>query len=187
MEKSSNIYVCPVEIAGALDNSLRRLVQNPKKILKRFLQPGDRVLDLGCGPGFFTIDIAQLIGESGYVYAADIQDRMLDKVRKKITFMKMGDRIQVHKCMESAINLNDTVDFILAFYIIHELHNQENTFLEFKKILNPLGKVLIVEPNYHVTKHGFQDMILSLEDVGFKIIEKPKFLFSRSVLLQINN
>jgi ubiquinone/menaquinone biosynthesis C-methylase UbiE len=185
MQNNSSSNVCPVERAGALDNSLRRLIQNPKRILRKYLKAGDKVLDLGCGPGFFTIGIAQLVGESGLVYAADIQEGMLDKVREKIISYHLRN-IQVHKCEESTINLNDTVDFILAFYMVHELPDQDRTFSELKRMLNPNGKVLIIEPNFRVTNQDFQNMIVRLEKVGFKIIKKPKLFFSRSVLLQID-
>lgn len=183
MQNNFTGNVCPVERAGALDSSLRRWIQNPKKILKEYIKSGDKVLDLGCGPGFFTIDIAQLVGESGLVYAADVQDGMLDKVRKKITAHSL-ENIRVHKCEESTINLNDTVDFILAFYMVHELSDPDKTFSELKEILNPNGKLLIIEPIFHVTKQDFQSMRVRLEKAGLKIIEKPKFFFSRSILLQ---
>jgi predicted methyltransferase len=71
--------------------------------------------------------------------------------------------------------------------LVHELPDQDRTFSELKKILNPNGKVLIIEPNFHVTKEDFQNMINRLEKVGFKIIEKPKLFFSRSILLQNDN
>ena len=183
MQNNSSSNVCPVERAGALDNSLRRLVQNPKRILKKYLKTGDKVLDLGCGPGFFTMDIAQLVGQSGLVYAADIQEGMLDRVRKKISSYHLKN-IKAHKCEESTINLNDTVDFILAFYMIHEVPDQDRTFSELKKMLNPKGKILIIEPIFHVTKQDFHNMIIRLEKVGFKTIERPRLFFSRSVLLQ---
>lgn len=186
MQNNSSSKVCPVERAGALDSSFRRLIQNPRRILKKFLKRGDKVLDLGCGPGFFTLDIAQLVGESGLVYAADIQEGMLDMIRKKISSYPLQN-IKVHKCDESTINLDDTVDFILAFYMIHEIPDQDRTFSELKKLLNPNGKVLIIEPKFHVTKQDFQNMIVRLEKTGFSIKEKPKLFFSRSVLLQIDN
>ena len=184
MEKSDSNRICPVERSRGLDNSLRRLFQNPRKILKPYLNPGDKVLDFGCGPGFFTLDIAQLVGDSGTVFAADLQDGMLEKVRKKISMTGIQNRIKIHKCEESAIRLNDTVDFILAFYMIHEVANQDDIFLEFKEILNPDGKILIIEPNFHVSKIEFKNMILRLEKAGFKIIERPKIIFSRSILIQ---
>jgi ubiquinone/menaquinone biosynthesis C-methylase UbiE len=179
--------VCPVERAGALDLSLRRLVQNPTKILSPYLNKGDKVLDFGCGPGFFTFDIARLVGESGLVFAADLQTGMLEIVEKKIIAGNLQNRIQTHKCGETTIGLTSNVDFILAFYMIHELPDQDRTFKEFKQILNPEGKVLIIEPDFHVTKNDFENMLFRLNKSGFKIIKRPKFFLSRSVLLQAGN
>jgi ubiquinone/menaquinone biosynthesis C-methylase UbiE len=184
MAKEPGTKLCPVERAGALETPFRRLVQNPVKILKPFVKPGYKVLDFGCGPGFFTFDLARLTGESGVVYAADLQDGMLEKIRHKIVLNGMQNRVRPHKCGESSIGLNDNVDFILAFYMIHELPDQESTFAEFKKILNPGGRVLIIEPNFHVTGNEFQDMISKLEKGGFRIVARPKYFFSRSVLVQ---
>jgi ubiquinone/menaquinone biosynthesis C-methylase UbiE len=183
MKKFDSNRICPVERSRGLDNAFRKLLQNPRKILKPYLSPGDKVLDYGCGPGFFTFAIAQLVGESGTVYAADLQDGMLEKVRNKISITGLQSRIKLHKCEQSAINLNDTVDFILAFYVIHEVVNQEEIFKEFRQILSPNGKVLIIEPDFRVSKNDFNIMITRLEKTGFKISEKPKISFSRSILL----
>jgi ubiquinone/menaquinone biosynthesis C-methylase UbiE len=84
MSKEKVTKICPVELAGGLDNSLRRLLQNPQKILKPYIKKGMVVLDLGCGPGFFSIEIAKLLMGSGEVIAADLQEGMLDRVSKKI-------------------------------------------------------------------------------------------------------
>lgn len=45
--------VCPVELAGSLDNKIRKWFQNPQKILAPYIKEGMKVLDIGCGPGFF--------------------------------------------------------------------------------------------------------------------------------------
>ena len=84
MSKEKDNRVCPVEIAGGLDNFVRRLLQNPQKLLRPHIREGMTVLDLGCGPGFFSIEIAKLLNNSGKVIAADLQEGMLDKLRKKI-------------------------------------------------------------------------------------------------------
>jgi 2-polyprenyl-3-methyl-5-hydroxy-6-metoxy-1,4-benzoquinol methylase len=52
MESERN-RVCPVELAHSLDNTLRRWLQNPQRILAPYIQEGMTVLDVGCGPGFF--------------------------------------------------------------------------------------------------------------------------------------
>ena len=182
MEKSYSNKVCPVERSGALEMPIRKLVHNPVKILKPYISTGDKVLDFGCGPGFFTFAMAQLAGESGLVYAADLQDGMLDIVRKKIARYNMQNRIKLHKCEAGAINLNETFDFILAFYVVHEIGNQNSAFQELKRILKPGGKILIIEPDFHVTKSSFREMIIKLENAGFSIKPSKKLIFSRSIL-----
>lgn len=177
--------VCPVEIAGGLDNSFRKLVQNPRKILSPYIKNGMTVLDLGCGPGFFSLEIANLLEGSGKVIAADLQDGMLNKVRKKIEGTQLESKVILHKCEEDSINLKQKVDFIFAFYMIHEVPDQTHLFKELKSVLNPNGELLIIEPKFHVTKKAFDSMISNIENVGFKIKERPSVFFSRSILLNI--
>ncbi len=88
--------VCPVERAGTLDSSVRRWLHNPEKILKPYIHEGMAVLDIGCGPGAFTIDIAQMVGKSGRVIAADLQEGMLQKLREKIQGTALEERITLH-------------------------------------------------------------------------------------------
>ncbi|NLT52132.1 MAG: class I SAM-dependent methyltransferase [Ignavibacteria bacterium] len=181
--KENKNKVCPVESAGALDNPLRRFLQNPEKILKPYLKENDKALDLGCGPGFFSIEMAKIVGEKGKVISADLQDGMLEKVKKKIFGTNLEQRIILYKCKSNKIGLKEKVDFILAFFMIHEVPDQDKMFNELKEILTKAGKLLIVEPNFHVSKKAFSEMIIKLEKLGFKVIEKPKMLFCRSVLL----
>ncbi len=67
-----NKHVCPVERAGSLDNRIRRWLQDPQKILGPYIEEGMTILDIGCGPGFFSIDMAQMVGKSGRVIASDL-------------------------------------------------------------------------------------------------------------------
>jgi ubiquinone/menaquinone biosynthesis C-methylase UbiE len=185
MENSKRI--CPVERAGVLDNSLRRLFQNPHKILKNFIKEDMKVLDLGCGPGFFSIDIAKMLNDSGKVIAADLQEGMLEKVKNKILGTELEKRIEIHKCEENKIGITENVDFVLCFYMVHEVPDQDNLFRELRSILNPNGQIYIIEPNFHVSKKSFQDMINRIEGIGFEINERPKIFFSRAVLLRNKN
>jgi ubiquinone/menaquinone biosynthesis C-methylase UbiE len=123
-----NNRVCPVERAGSLDNRIRRWLQDPQKILRPYIEEGMTVLDLGCGPGFFSIDIAQMVGKSGRVIASDLQEGMLQKLRDKIQETELEERIILHKCEENKIGLSEDVDLILAFYMVHEIPTQEEFF-----------------------------------------------------------
>lgn len=176
--------VCPVARAGALDNRFRRWLQDPWKILSPYIKEGMTVLDFGCGPGFFTIDIAQMVGNSGRVIAADLQEGMLQKLRGKIHGTELENRITLHKCEENKIGVSENVDFVLAFYMVHEVPDQGKFFNEIKTILKPNGQVLIVEPPFHVSKTAFEEMIKKARDAGFTEIERPKVLLSKAVMLK---
>ncbi len=176
--------VCPIEKADSLDNRARRWLQNPRKILSPYIKEGMTVLDFGCGPGYFTIDMAQMVGKSGRVIAADLQEGMLQKLRKKIQETELEERITLHRCEENQIGLAEKVDFALAFYVLHEIPDQGAFFKELASILQPGGLVFIVEPPFHVSKAGFAEMIGKAEKAGLKLAEGPKGLFNKSVILK---
>ena len=177
--------VCPVELAGGLDNRVRRLLQNPRKLLDHYIGPGMTVLDLGCGPGFFSIEIAKMLMDSGKVIAADLQEGMLKKVSKKIRGTELERRIEIHKSEATKIGVAEPVDFVLVFYMIHEVPDQETLLEELKSILKPNGKIYIIEPKFHVSKKSFEAMSAKIKSLGFEVIESPKVFFSRTVLLTL--
>ena len=176
--------VCPVEIAGMLDNKIRRWLQNPRKILGPYIKEGMTVLDIGCGPGFFSIDLAQMAGKSGRVIASDLQEGMLQKLRAKIQGTELAERITLHKCEENKIGVAENVDFVLAFYLVHEVPNQEQFFNEIGLILKPNGQFFIAEPLFHVSKTAFEETIKKACAAGFTPIERPKVFLSRTAILK---
>lgn len=179
----SSRRVCSAKLAGGLDNGIRRLVQNPGKILKPYIKNGMTVFDLGCGPGFFSVAAAELVGAAGQVIAADLQEEMLEIVRNKIRNTKYEARIKLHKCEESRIGFSGQVDFLLAIYMVHEVPNQETLFKEVKSILKPGGKALIVEPKFHVPKKAFEETEGIVKKCGFKIIDRPEVFVSRAIII----
>lgn len=76
--------VCPVEKAAKLERGLRKIFHNPRYLLRGSLSKGMKVLDFGCGPGFFSIEMARIVGEKGKIIAADLQQGMLNILREKI-------------------------------------------------------------------------------------------------------
>lgn len=176
--------VCPVEISDSLDSKLRRWIQNPRKILSPYIKKGMTVLDLGCGPGFFTIDIAKMVGKSGRVIASDLQEGMLQKLRDKIRGTELEEYIILHKSEEDKIAVIENVDFILLFYMVHEVPGKEAFFNELITILKPNGQVLMIEPPFHVSKKDFENTIKIATSAGFKVTGKPKSLFDKSVIFE---
>ncbi|UCE90870.1 MAG: class I SAM-dependent methyltransferase [Methanobacteriota archaeon] len=138
-----------------------------------------KVLDFGCGPGFFTVEIAERVGKSGSVVAADLQEGMLDILRRKIRGTDMEDRITLHKSSEQGVDLSQKVDFVFAFYVMHELENQTAFLDDFRMALGSKGMLYIAEPKAHVTKRGFDRTIERAETSGFSLIDRYSTFMTR--------
>ncbi len=180
-----NHRVCPVERAGGLDSKIRKWVQNPKKILKTYVRKGMVTLDLGCGPGFFALEMAEMVGESGKVIAADLQEGMLEKLKNKIQGTRIEKRIKLHKCKDEKIGITNKVDFVLAFYLFHELPDQVKIIKEIRSILKSDGIFYMVEPKYfHVSKQEFEEAVKKIIKTGFRIVERPRVFLSRAAVFQ---
>lgn len=178
-------HVCPVELSGSLDSRFRRWFQDPQKILSPYLKEGMKVLDVGCGPGFFSVEMAKLVGNSGKVYSVDLQQGMLDIVRKKIHGTDLETRITTIRCYDEHITIPEKVDFILAFYMVHEVPGKNGLFASIKSLLKPQGRFLLVEPKFHVQRKDFNETIRIAVESGFRINEGPRVTLSRSAILTI--
>jgi ubiquinone/menaquinone biosynthesis C-methylase UbiE len=179
--ENHNHKVCPLEKAKNLDNLFRRIIQNPKRILRKFVKNGMDVIDVGCGPGFFTIPLSKMVGENGKVVACDLQEGMLNLVKQKIEKGKLKNII-LHKTSEDKIGYEGKFDFILAFYIAHEVPNQKNFFIELNSMLNDNGVILLAEPKSRVSKDEFDNSLTIASEVGFDV-KNNKIAFSYSAVL----
>ena len=186
MSENKKEDICPPWASVFLATKLRKLFQDPKKILSPYIKKDMQVLDVGCGPGFFTIEISKLLNGTGKVIGADLQEEMLLKVKEKIEKLKLNN-IKLHKTEKDSLNLNEKVDFILVFYMLHEIPNQKNFLNELSDALNDDGKILISEPKFHVNKESFKKSLELIKDAGFEIIEEPHIFNSRSVLIKAVN
>jgi ubiquinone/menaquinone biosynthesis C-methylase UbiE len=187
MGSKNRPYICPVEFAGSLDNFLRKLIHNPRKILEPYIRKNMTILDLGCGPGYFTTELARLAGDGGSVIAADLQQGMLEKAIRKISGTELEQRVKIHRCQDDKIGVSEKVDFVLVFWMVHEVPDHQSLFGELKSILNPGGRIWIIEPRIHVKERSFKKMITCAELAGFEIIGRPKVCLSRTVMLSIRN
>jgi len=185
MKKENKHQICPAEHANHFDCFFRKLIQSPKKIAGRYVNQGDTAIDIGCGPGFFTREMALTVGNTGKVIAVDVQDEMLSILKEKAEKEGFISDITIHKADPDSIKLPDSVraDFVLAFYVIHEMPDFNSVFREIFGSLKPGGKMLVAEPVMHVSKKEFDDTLNAAERAGFKIVGRPKIWFSRTVLL----
>jgi len=178
-------HVCPQHLAFFLDNWMRRLIHPPRKLLGAYINPGDTVLDVGCGPGFFTIEMARMVGPQGRVIAADLQQGMLDRVRRKAEKHRVAERIEYHRCAADRVGFAGRVDFILAYYMLHETPDPRGFLNEAAGMLNPGGRILVVEPKMHVSAREFAETVAEGEGAGLTVAGHPANRGGRSVLLAL--
>ena len=125
-----------------------------------------------------------MVGRSGRVIASDVQKGMLQKLRDKIQGTGLEERITLHLCEEDKVGVSVNVDFVLAFYMIHEVPNPKKFFEEIKSISKPGGQMLIVEPPFRVSKRAFEETIRKARDAGWEPVEGPKVPLSKAVILK---
>ena len=174
--------VFSAERSWIIDNIFRRFVHNPIKILGDNIKEGMTVLDVGCGTGHFTVEMAKMVGRSGKVIAVDLQEAMLRKLENKIKGKDFQSVIQLRKCEEGRVGVREKVDFVLAFYVAHELPDQKNFFEEVYSLIRPGGKLLVVEPNFHVSEKDFEKSLLIAEGIRFKLNQRVRVFLSRAAL-----
>jgi len=125
--------------------TLYGLFRDPVQALRvAGLQPGQRVLEVGCGPGFFTVPAARLVGEKGGVYALDINPVAVERVRQKVNAQGVTN-IEV-ACADAAHTglPGQSFDLAFVFGLGHAAGGLEGIWTEIHRLLKPEG-VLAVE------------------------------------------
>ena len=179
--------VCPWWLCYTFDNPLRHLLQKPQTILAPWLKPGDNVIDIGCGMGYFTIPMAKLVGETGRVIAVDLQPRMLTAVVSRAQKNAVSDRIKTVVAKPDSIGSHDPADFILAFWMVHEVPDQRGLLMQIRDHLKPDGQFLLCEPKIHVLEKAFMQTLRIAEEAGLVVVAQPAIRLSRSALLALKS
>ena len=174
--------------AGHLDTRLRRFLYRPDRLAERYVKPGDRVLDFGCGPGFFTREFAKRVGGSGTVIAVDLQEEMLRILREKLEPEELLPRIRTYRCEPDSINLpadlNGTIDAAFTIFVVHEVPEPAKLFREIAALLRPGGTFDYTEPPFVVSGREFRDNLALAEDAGLALIERSFFFVNRAAVLK---
>ena len=176
-------HVCPWWLCFTFDNIFRKLIQNPCKILEPYIKEGDTILDAGPGMGYFTIPLARLAGEKGHVIAADIQEKMLRALKKRAEQAGVDKRIILHLCSLDSLGIKEKVNFILAFWMVHEVSDKQRFLKELFSVLEDNGTFLLAEPSIHVTRSNFEETVNLAVQAGFTLRDSPRIFTSRSALL----
>jgi len=177
-----------VKKAAYLDTRLRRFLYRPDRLAETYVKPGYRVLDFGCGPGFFTREFAKAVGETGRVFSVDLQEGMLTILREKMETDGLLPRITTHRCMPDSIGLpaelNGTFDAAFAIFVVHEVPDPQKLFSEISALLKPGGTFFYTEPPLEVSGREFGGNLECAGDAGFRVDERSFFFVNRAAVLR---
>lgn len=169
--------VCPWWIGYLLASPVRGwLSDNPETLLAPYVLPGMTVLEPGPGMGYFTLPMARMVGPSGRIVAVDIQPRMLDGLSRRARKAGLLDRIETRLAQPDRMGLDHlrgTVDFALAFAVVHEMPSPAAFFGEAAAALKPGGMLLFAEPAGHVTTEAFESEIKAAQTAGLAEVSRP--------------
>ena len=179
--------VCPWWLGYLLASPLRRLMQDPRKVLAPFVREGMTVLEPGPGLGFFTLELARLVGPSGRVVAVDIQPRMLASLKRRAARAGLRERVDARLAQPQTMSIGDlvgSVDFTLAFALVHELPAAQPFFAEVAAASKPRAGLLFVEPSGHVKSPVFDGELNAAIEAGFEVVERPAIRRSHAAFLR---
>jgi len=117
----------------------RDLLISPNKILNEVdIRKGSVILDYGCGPGSFSIAAAQVVGESGLVYALDIHPLAIERVQKTASEKGLTNIQTI--LTDYKTDLHDkSVDTVLLYHVFHDVKNPDLVLQEIHRVLKPNG------------------------------------------------
>ena len=145
------------------DNPLLPIFKNPYKLLRAAgLKQGQKVLEVGCGPGFFTIPAAKIVGNEGVVYAVDVHPLAIERVKEKIEREGIKNVTPIHANVSDTGLPDQSIDLAFIFGLRYIAGGLENVIAEIHRILKP-GGVL----SFEKTKGSEKKLIDEVERGGF--------------------
>jgi ubiquinone/menaquinone biosynthesis C-methylase UbiE len=144
------------------------------------LKPGDTVCDLGCGNGFYTLQLARLVGDSGHVLAVDIQREMLGLLKDRAAEEKATNIEPVLGTLVDPKLKENSVDLVLLVDVYHEFSHPEQMLAAIRRSLKRKGRVALVEfraedpevPIKPLHKMSKAQILKEFPPNGFKLIEE---------------
>lgn len=144
------------------------------------IQPGQVVCDMGCGNGFYTLQLAKLVGPKGKVYAVDIQPEMLQLLRQGARQARLASIVPVLGLPHDPRLPENTFDLVLMVDVYHEFSHPEEMLLAIRRSLKPDGRVALVEfraedpavPIKPLHKMSKAQILKELPPNGFELVEQ---------------
>jgi len=161
------------------DNPILPIFRSPERLLAAAgLGAGQSVLEVGCGPGFFTIPASEIVGEEGTIYAVDVHPAAIARVKERI---EKGGIRNVKPILANASDTglpDKSIDLAFVFGLLHIAGGIEDVVYEVHRVLKPDGVL-----SFEKTRGSAKRLIEAVEAGGFVYSERRGriFLFTKGV------
>ena len=155
-----------------------------KNIEQCGIQAGMEIADFGSGSGFYALASAKALMASGRVYAVDVQQELLTKLKNTATREGLYNIEVVWGNIEKigGAKLRDnSVDLVLICNVLFQLEDRETVIKEAKRVLRPSGRVLIVDWTDSFGGLGPKPEVVVRKDVATTMFEKAGFHLDREI------
>lgn len=122
------------------DSLLVRLFKNPFKLLRAAgLKSGQNVLEVGCGPGFFTMPASKILGFEGKIYAVDVNPLAIERIRKKMKCTGVNNIVPMCRNAARTGLSAESIDVVFLFGLPRIAGGSVNLYKEIHRLLKPGG------------------------------------------------
>ena len=123
----------------SLTYRLRDFIKPRMSVLNEVdIKEGFQVLDYGCGPGSYIVPLAELVGDSGKIYALDIHPLAIQTVKRLAAKKRLANVHTILSDCKTGLPA-DSLDVVLLYDILHDLHNSGEVLAELRRVLKPEG------------------------------------------------
>lgn len=137
-----------------------------------------QVADFGCGPGFYSVALAEAVGPNGRVWALDVQKEMLELVRSKARRARFLNVIPLWADLEKPGGsklAEESVDAIFMSNILFQTQNKKTMLSEAFRVLKTGGKIAIIDWSDSAAGAGPRAETVIKRGSAEKILEETGF------------
>jgi ubiquinone/menaquinone biosynthesis C-methylase UbiE len=162
---------CPASFSWIVNNPVRRRYMSP--ILDRIgIRSGECVLELGPGPGAFSLDAARRLGEKGRLIAVDVQPEMIARLERRARGAGSAN-IETHVAGAHHLPLPDSsVDRAFLITVLPEIPDRARALAELRRVLKPGGVLSITEEFLDPDYLFASETIRLAEAAGFRLVQQ---------------
>lgn len=179
MHQDSKAYI------SMLENPERDAEQKPDEVIKALgIKQGETIADIGAGSGYFAFRFSKHVGDTGRVYAVDINKDMILFMNRHIRDSKLKNVVTVLSAPDDPLLMDGSIDRFFICNTWHHVENQPHYIALMKKMLRPGGQIIVVD--YHKKelpvgpppemKMAREDVVRQMESGGFKLAKEHTFL-----------